>query len=204
MNSLHRARARHRSALRSIGASLLFPLAATLQAADAPASPEPLPEPSTEIQNTIITSERAEGRNSGVEAYFVFDENVHLTGTNLDVTCDKLEIWADSTPGEKKIGGAGPIRRVLATGSVVIRQFGRKATAGRVEILPAEDVVILTENPVVTDATGTYAGERIRFFRGEQKLYIDKPRIEGAPLPNMGFSKQPPAAETPAPPAPAP
>jgi lipopolysaccharide export system protein LptA len=155
-------------------------------------------EPTAEPKRTIVTADRAEARNDGVEAYFVFTDNVHLSGTNLDVTCDILEIWADSS--KRSTTDTGPIRRVLATGRVVIRQQGRSATAGRVEILPGEDVVVLTENPVVTDAAGTAAGETIRFYRGRQQLFIDKPRLEGQVLPNMGFpqsSETPPAATPP-------
>jgi lipopolysaccharide export system protein LptA len=166
-------------------ATLALALAAVAAADDAPAEPP----------RTIITSDSAEARNDGVEAWFVFVGNVHLTGNNLDVTCDKLEVWAET---ETARGDVGPIRRILATGRVVIRQEGRQATAGVVEVLPREDMVTLTEDPVVTDTAGTAAGERIRFFRGSQRLFIDKPRVEMRGLPNLGFPQQePPAAPAP-------
>lgn len=148
----------------------------------------------TNPQPTIITSERAELRNTGVDAYTLFEENVHLTGTNLEVTCDKLEVFGEQTDDPTKQAGAlGKIRprRILATGKVVVLQAGRKATAESLEILPQEDKIILSGDPVVTDTQGTVSGERITYLRGDQRAYIDRPRVEMRSLPNLGFPQNP-------------
>jgi lipopolysaccharide export system protein LptA len=155
---------------------------------------------STNPQSTIITSERAELRNTGVDAYTVFEENVRLTGTNLEVTCDKLEVFGEQIEDPENAASAlGKIRprRILATGHVVILQAGRKATAESLEVLPQEDKIILSGNPVVTDTQGTAAGDRITLLRGDQRLYIDNPRIEMRSLPNLGFPQNPDNAPTP-------
>lgn len=157
----------------------------------------------TTPQATIITSERAELQNTGADAYTVFEENVRLTGTNLEVTCDKLEVFGEQIDDpEKESGTLGKIRprRVLATGNVIILQAGRKATAEMLEILPQEDKIILSGNPVVTDIQGTAAGDRITFFRGDQRFIVERPRIEMRSLPNLGFPQNadsPPNPETP-------
>jgi lipopolysaccharide export system protein LptA len=156
----------------------------------------------TTPQSTIITSERAELRNTGIDAYTVFEENVRLTGTNLEVTCDKLEVFGEQVEDpEKQAGTLGKIRprRILATGHVVILQAGRKATAETLEVLPQEDKIILSGNPVVTDTQGTAAGDRITLLRGDQRLYIDNPRIEMRSLPNLGFPQNPDNAPEPEP-----
>jgi lipopolysaccharide transport protein LptA len=150
----------------------------------------------TEMTNTIITSDGPlEGKNDGVSSYFVLTDNVRLTGTNLVVTCDKLEVFADQI-GDRSatVGKPGDIRRIVATGHVVIAQEGRKATAGRVEVLPREDKIVLTEDPVVTQEGISTAGETITFLRGEQKLIVDKPKLAGPPMRNLGFAPQPGAA----------
>ncbi len=165
----------------------------------------------TDPQETIITSDGPlQMRNDGVEAYFVMTDNVRLVGTNLEVTCDKLEVFAETKKEENDPGGFGGIsgiRRVLATGNVVIMQEGRRATCGRAEVLPLKDRIELTEDPVVTDAQGTMAGSRIEIFRGEQLVNVYNPRTTLRALPNLGFPRNPDdeaAPEAPAPGEPAP
>ncbi|MGH8019922.1 MAG: LptA/OstA family protein [Opitutaceae bacterium] len=149
----------------------------------------------TDPQETIITSEGPlQMRNDGVEAYFVMTDNVRLVGTNIEVTCDKLEVFAETKKEEKDAGnfsGISGIRRVLATGHVVIMQEGRRATAGRAEVLPQENKIVLTEEPVVTDPQGTVAGSKIEIFRGEQNATVYDPRLLFRALPNLGFPRRP-------------
>jgi len=157
----------------------------------------------TTPQDTIITSNYAELRNDAVEAYTMFRDNVRLTGTNLEVTCDLLEVFAEeiTEPGETT-GRLGPMRtrRLVATGNVVIKQAGREAVADQVEVLPLEDVVILTGDPVrVTDTQGTYEGTEIRFRRGDRQIEITKPRGVFRPLPNLGFPQESQESRTSAP-----
>ena len=73
---------------------------------------------------------------------------------------------------------------MLATGHVVITQADREATCGRAEVLPHEDKVVLTENPVLIDrATDwTSAGEKITLLRGERRVRtsdVRVPRVAG-------------------------
>jgi len=142
-------------------------------------------------QDTIITSAYAELRNDGVEAYTMFRDNVRLTGTNLEVTCDLLEVFGEEQPNDgETVGQLGPMRtrRLVATGNVVIKQAGREAHAEKVEVLPLEDVIILTGSPVtVTDTQATYEGAEIRFRRGDRQIEITKPRGVFRPLPDLGF-----------------
>ena len=164
-----------------------------------------------EPQSTIITSEGPlQMRNDGVEAYFVMTDNVRLVGTNLEVTCDKLEVFADTKEEAKEgkgLGGISGIRRILATGNVVVMQEGRRATAGRAEVMPQEDRIELTESPIVTDPQGSVEGSKIEIFRGERNAVVHDPRLLLRALPNLGFPR-PPGDESnpssPAEPAPAP
>lgn len=148
-------------------------------------------------QNTIVTADRLEMKNTGVESHLVFIGNVHLTGTNLTVSCDRVEIYAEQIPDirdpDKKatIGKIGALTRILALGGVKISQEGRTATAGRAEVLPIEDKIVLTEEPVVTDTETrlTVSGTRMTFFRGEKAAQIENPQVVGPALPNLGFPR---------------
>ncbi len=154
-------------------------------------------------QNTIVTADRLEMKNTGVESHLVFIGNVHLTGTNLTVTCDRVEIYAEQIPDirdpEKKatIGKIGALTRILALGRVRISQEGRTATAGRAEVMPIEDKIILTEEPVVTDTETqvTVSGSRMTFFRGDRYGQVENPQVVGPAIPNLGFPRDAKAAD---------
>lgn len=161
------------------------------------------PGVSVEAQKTIVKADRLEASNSGVEGHYVFIGNVRITGTNLEITCDRLEIFSVSQPGDKPAGpvsDAGNIRRMLATGHVAIAQEGRKATCGVAEVLPHEDRIILTEEPVITDiATGvTMKGTRMTVNK-ERDAVIENPEVVGPALPNLGFPGATDAAPPPEP-----
>lgn len=159
-------------------------------------------QPGEALEPTII---RSKGpltmRNNGVEAHFVWTDEVILTGTNLQVTCDQLEVFAERKSEEKGteagIGSFQGIRRILATGSVVITQEGRTATAARVEVLPEEDIIVLTGDPAVTDPAGTAKGSKITFFRGKQEFEIEDPQVIMRTIPNLGFPQQGPKTDGP-------
>lgn len=164
----------------------------------------PAPEPALNAQNTIVTADRLEMKNTGVESHLVFIGNVQLVGTNLTVTCDRVEIYAEQIPdvrepGKKAtIGKIGALTRILAIGRVKVSQEGRTATAGRAEVMPIEDKIVLTEAPVVVDSETqvTVSGTRMTFFRGDRYGQIENPQVVGPALPNLGFPRdQKPAAE---------
>jgi lipopolysaccharide export system protein LptA len=159
-------------------------------------------------QKTTVTSDRLEAHNTGVDGRYVFIGHVHITGTNLEIFCDRLEIFTESEESvgkETSLAESGTVRRVLATGNVSISQEGRKATCGTVEILPLDDRIILTENPIVSDiAMGvTMKGTRMTYHRGERDIEVENPEVIGPALPNLGFPSQS-GNSTPAAPAPAP
>jgi lipopolysaccharide export system protein LptA len=130
--------------------------------------------------------------SQGDETKAICTGNVTVTGTNLKITCDKLELTATRI-GEKT--GSVPtlekFRYLLATGKVSITQGSRNATCGRAEVLPREEKVVLTENPVVVDHATEFvsAGERITMLRGQERVEVEKPRLTGPPIKDLGFDK---------------
>ena len=115
-------------------------------------------------QKTTLDCDHAEMWSIGNETRGVCTGSVTLVGTDLKIICDRLEFVALGI-GDKSatLPTLDKFKYMLATGHVVITQADREATCGRAEVLPHEDKVVLTENPVLIDrATDwTSAGEKI-------------------------------------------
>ncbi len=154
-------------------------------------------------QRTELTADDLVMTSTDRESRVVCVGNVQLTGTNLRIVCDRLEIIADrdydptATLGELK-----GFKYLLATGNVRIVQGQREATCGRAEVLPSDGTVVLSENPVVLDrATDIIGrGEVITLRRGQQEMEIQKPRFSGPPIRDLGADV--PTTPAPAPPTP--
>ncbi len=152
---------------------------------------------------TVISSDRLEMNNNGQSASFNFTGNIKLTGTNLIVTCDALEVQTErnETP-EISTKELGNISSIIATGNVSISQRGRTATAGRAEVYPNDDKIVLTDNPKVADNQGNVVtGAKITLFRGVGKVVVERDmksrvRVSSSSLPDLGFSEEEAAKET--------
>ena len=172
-------------------------LAALLALAACAFAAEPAP-------STTLTADHLDMWSEGAETRAICTGHVVLTGTGLHIRCDRLELTAVNI-GEKDKAATMPtlekFKYLLATGHVQIVQGEREATCGRAEVLPRENKVILTEDPVVTDRkTGWQnAGEKITMLRGVRRVIVEKPRATGPALKDLGFDA---AEKTPAPAAP--
>lgn len=161
-------------------------LAGRLRAADVAPAP------------TTLTCDHMDMWSEGDETKAICLGNVTVTGTNMRIVADRLELTASRIGNEP---GAVPdlekFRYLLATGHVSITQGSRTATCGRAEVLPREEKVVLTENPVVIDRATDFvsAGERITMLRGQERVEVEKPRLTGPPIRDLGFDRnQPPSA----------
>jgi hypothetical protein len=88
----------------------------------------------------------------------------------------------------------------------VILQGDREARAGRAEVFPREDKVVLTEKPIVIDhgADATVAGgidhsadqvargSKITMLRGDRRVRIEDSEFEGPAIKDLGFDKNQP------------
>ena len=151
-------------------------------------------------QKTTLDCDHAEMWSTGNETRGICTGNVTLIGTDLKILCDRLEFTALNV-GDKTatLPTLDKFKYMLATGHVVITQADREATCGRAEVLPHEDKVILTENPVLIDhgTDWTSAGEKITLLRGERRVIVDKSRVTGPALKDLGYEKDkaaPPAS----------
>lgn len=161
------------------------------------ASAGPLRAQSAAPQPTVIESDgRAEMVSTDKETTITFRDNVRVTGTGLRLTCDYLEVVVERTGDlAATLGQMEKFRSLLATGNVRIVQEDREAACGRAEVLPGQDRIVLSQNPVVVlhDENTRIAGETITMLRGQRQVLVDKPTIVGPPVRDLGFDRQKPA-----------
>ena len=184
--------------LRTSSALLLLLVAAVLlpapsaQAADAG---KKTAAPTGPVIPTVITSKKLEMWSTDTETHSIFDQNVVVTGDNIKITCDHLDVLA-SRLGDKDatVGTLDKFKTLVATGNVRIIQGDRDVTCGRAEVFPGENRVVLTEKPVVIDSSGPYVahGTKIILLRGERRLFGDNIELTGPPIKNLGFDKDKP------------
>ncbi|HEX2100724.1 MAG TPA: LptA/OstA family protein [Candidatus Synoicihabitans sp.] len=154
------------------------------------------------VERTELRSDSLEMVSNEEESRALSVGNVVLTGTNLKIVCDRLEIIA-SRVGD--LDGAVPtlekFKYLLATGNVRIVQGDREATCGRAEVFPREERVVLTEDPVLIDRSSDIVqrGTKIVLFRGEQRVSIENPVLSGPPIKDLGPDARDEPAAPPAP-----
>lgn len=145
-------------------------------------------------QKTTLDCDHAEMWSVGDETRGICTGSVTLVGTDLKIVCDRLEFTAQGV-GDKTatLPSLDKFKYMLATGHVIIVQSEREATCGRAEVLPREDKVVLTENPVLIDhgTDWTSAGEKITLLRGERRVIVDKSRVTGPALKNLSYDAAP-------------
>ena len=141
-------------------------------------------------QRTTLDCDHAEMWSVGAETRGICTGSVTLVGTDLKILCDRLEFTAVGV-GDKTatLPTLDKFKYMLATGHVVIVQSDREVTCGRAEVLPREDKVILTENPVLIDhgTDWTTKGDKMTMLRGERRVIVENSRVTGPALKDLGY-----------------
>lgn len=164
------------------------------------------PARAVEESTTTITSD-GEGHmvSTDKETTITFHDNVVVIGTDLKLTCDDLRVVVLRTGDPAAaIGKLDKFRSMLATGNVHIVQGEREAACGQAEVIPGQDRIVLTENPVIVDhdQNTRISGEKITLLRGQRQVLVEKPTLVGPPVKDLGFDKgKKPSAAPPADPA---
>ncbi len=154
--------------------------------------------PAVPLVPTVIESGTAEMVSTDKETTFTFRNGVIVTGTNLKMTCDNLEVIAlRSGDASATLGKPENFKSLIATGNVRIVQSDREATCQRAEVLPGDNKVILTGNPKVRSVDGQYqaTGEKMILHRGERRAEIvgegpDRPRFVLPEIKDLGYEKE--------------
>ena len=156
-----------------------------------------------ELQTTVVTSDGpAEMVSTDKETTITFRGHVVVTGTNMKLTSDYLEVVVRRTGDPTAtLGKLDKFRSMLATGNVFIAQGDREAACGRAEVLPEQDKVVLSENPVVVDhdQNTRIAGSKITWQSGQRKLQVENPTLTAPPVKDLGVDKELKPAAAPAP-----
>jgi lipopolysaccharide export system protein LptA len=134
--------------------------------------------------------------STDTETHAIFTGNVTVTGNEIKLTCDRLDILAERI-GDKTatIGKLDKFKSLIAAGKVKIVQGDREANCGRAEVYPREEKIVLTENPVVIDhGNGTIAtGDVLEMLRGHRRVTGSNVRITLPALKNLSYDKNSPA-----------
>ena len=161
-------------------------------AVPAPVANEEEVGPATVVQSDILELESGPMLNK-----FYFRENVRVSGNNIIVTCDSLEVVANRGSGETGavIGELGSIETIVAYGNVHITQAGRHAYAGKAEVFPREERVVLSQAPKIVDDGAEVTGWRIILLKGERRAVVEsdpasgnqRPTVTLDALPDLGY-----------------
>lgn len=147
-----------------------------------------------ELKNTVITSTGpCEMVSTEKETTITFRDHVVVVGTNMKLNCDYLEVIVTRTGDvAATVGKLDKFRSMIATGHVFLVQGDREAACGRAEVLPGEEKVVLSENPVVVDRDQNTraSGKTITLLRGQRRLQIEEPVITAPPIKDLGVDKE--------------
>lgn len=195
---------------------LLSLLAGTLALFGAQA-PSPAPAQPVAATDTRIRSQKLDMRNVGDDTITILTGSVEVTGVNLHILCDRLEIVSKRVDAEAGdlVAKENRFKSLIATGRVLIEQpeSRREVTCGRAEILPGDGRIILTGKPILVDRdekgipVQTLAAAVMRLYKGESRVEMEQ--IEGSTtkISDLGFEAPKtaaPAAGQTAPATPAP
>ena len=141
-------------------------------------SPKPVEKKEKpQARDTIVRSNLLRMIEEPKQTVFRFTENVTVAATNLDASCQRLDVVAmekktkDAKSGETK--DRLEVQRIEAIDSVEVKQDGRVATAQKAFILPEEGKVILEGNAVVNDEQGKVSGHRMTLLQGKRRAIVE-------------------------------
>jgi lipopolysaccharide export system protein LptA len=125
---------------------------------------------------TVVQSRQLRMLEEPERTLFRFTDAVEISATNLEATCERLDVIAT----EKRAATATEdpskrleVERIEAHDSVEIKQAGRTATASRAFILPKEGKVVLEDNAVVNDERGRVSGYRMTLLQGQRRAIVE-------------------------------
>jgi len=133
-------------------------------------------EVAVEPEITVVQSKLLRMIEGPEQTLFKFIEEVEIQATNLNATCERLDVIAKKSASPvqaEDLSQRLEVDRIEAQGAVEIRQSGRTATSKRAFIIPKEGKVILEDQAVVVDERGTVSGYRMTLLQGERKAIVE-------------------------------
>lgn len=132
---------------------------------------EPLEE--TQPAETVVKARTVEMIEHPEKTLFRFIDSVEVAATNLEATCQQMDVSASAADGSTDLQRDLTVDRIVARDDVVILQKDRIATCDTADILPDAGKVILTGNASVDDAQGKVTGHRITLNQGQRRATVE-------------------------------
>lgn len=111
---------------------------------------------------TVITSDKLTYDAS--RGYAVFEGNVVVSDTQMKMKADKLTVYFE---------GKSDVKSLLAEGRVAMSQLDRRAWAQKATYDVAVGRVILTGDPRVMRGKDLLVGDKITFWRDENRMLVE-------------------------------
>ena len=121
-------------------------------------------------KTTVIKSDKQWLTSTAKQDKYYFEGNISVTGTNMDATCENMEVIIPNKPKAKK-----EISQIIMRKNVKFNQQLKEATCDRADIFPIDNIVELTEGPIVIDREDNSRayGHKITYNNGTRKIQIE-------------------------------
>ncbi len=120
------------------------------------------PSTPTPDELTIITSDKL--TYDAERQFIVFENNVVVRDPSLKMTADHMTV---------NLGEDQEVKSILAVGNVVLTQEDRQAWAQRASYDLDEGIIVLEGEPRVMRGRDLLAGDRITFWRDDQRMVCE-------------------------------
>ena len=126
---------------------------------------------------------------------FLLDGNVSISGNNLFLTCDKIEVLF-TKDGNSTGTPIGEVSIMDAFDNVMLQQSGRTSYAEQMTLdVKAGTALLVGSARVIDDEWGEASGEKIILEKGNRMAKVvagknGRSKLELPPLPNLGFGKK--------------
>lgn len=133
-------------------------------------------------QATVIVSNKQVFLSEGEKDSYIFDGDVKITGTEFNASCEKVDVEIKPDPrGNRKI------QTIIMREKIKIFYGMRTASAGRADIYPEQEIISLTESPVIMEQDKTkIRGSKITYTKGVASATFENATIT---LPSIGDKK---------------
>ncbi len=120
---------------------------------------------------TVITSDKQWLTSSLDADKYYFKGNVKVSGTDMNASCQNIEVTIKTQPKDNK----REITHIAMTENVKLSQGLKDAACGRADIYAKEEMVVLSNSPVVRNREDNTraTGFRIIYNRGKQSATIE-------------------------------
>jgi lipopolysaccharide export system protein LptA len=124
-----------------------------------------------------VTSDRLTYTDSERRAHFE-GSNVVAKGAGVVTSAAAMDVFLEPAGSDQRTiaqSNTGKIDHIIASGSVVVSQPGRRAAGDRLVYTASEDKFVMTGGPPsIFDAEhGKITGVSLTFFRGDDRVVIE-------------------------------